>query len=200
MDILFHSPVKSLFPKALESWFALRQHNFRVSYFFNSKGLYPKEEIYQCLTDKLRLARELCLKENYDYLFSVDADIVLPENALELLIKRNKDIISGLWRLRPSRVQNSCLCARVAYQMPDKTIHWRFITKGPDFSPGEMIEAAAIGTSCLLISREALKKIRFISAKEGSLAKEAKDNGFKLFVDTGVECIHLEPTGKEIKI
>lgn len=61
MNILFHSPVLDFYPKAVKSWFALEKGDSRVSYFFNSMGVHPKDEIYQVLADKLNTARELVL-------------------------------------------------------------------------------------------------------------------------------------------
>ena len=41
----------------------------------------------------LKKARE----ENYDYIFSVDSDIILRKNSLKDLIKNNKDVIGKIW-------------------------------------------------------------------------------------------------------
>lgn len=200
VDILFHSPVLSSYPKAVKSWFVLEKGDSRVSYFLNSMGVCPRDEIYQVLADKLNTARELVLKENYDYLFSVDADIVLPKNALIRLLSWNRDIVSGLWRLRPSRGANSVLCARTETLASDGSLRFRFIEKDKDFTPGQLIKCATIGTSCLLMSRKALRDLKFFADGEGAFVKRAKEKGYDSFVDTGVKCIHLEPTGEEIRV
>ncbi|MBS3145757.1 hypothetical protein J4414_03075 [Candidatus Woesearchaeota archaeon] len=52
-----------------------------------------REKIIDCRN----VLREKVLDEGYDYFFSVEQDILLPKNAVELLLKENKKIITGIY-------------------------------------------------------------------------------------------------------
>ncbi|MCR4368494.1 MAG: hypothetical protein NUV67_01155 [archaeon] len=99
-------------------------------------------------------ARNECVKNalnnNSDYLFFLDADVLAPPNVIEELIKKEKDIISG-----PVHIKSP----------PYRPLAYR---KGkiqgtydldPQVEEEKLYEVDGVGGGCLLIKKEALKKI-----------------------------------------
>jgi len=43
------------------------------------------------------ILREKTLKENYEYLFLVDADVIPPKDVIEKLLRHNKKIVTGIY-------------------------------------------------------------------------------------------------------
>ena len=54
-------------------------------------------QIREKIVDCRNILREKALNEGYDYFFSVEQDILLPKNAIELLLKEDKKIITGIY-------------------------------------------------------------------------------------------------------
>ncbi len=50
--------------------------------------------IYDRLIHNRNALRQKALDEGYDYFFNVDQDIILPRNAIEVLVSHKRDVIS----------------------------------------------------------------------------------------------------------
>ena len=55
-----------------------------------------KEKIHKLINSR-NIIIDYALKNNYDYIFMMDCDVIPPENIIEELLKCNKDIVSGLY-------------------------------------------------------------------------------------------------------
>lgn len=51
----------------------------------------------EALARSQNFARELAIKEGYDYLLSLESDVLVPPNIVQLLLVRGKDVISALY-------------------------------------------------------------------------------------------------------
>ena len=60
----------------------------------------------------------------------------------------------------------------------------------------QLLEVFFTGLGCLLIHRSVLEKVKFNWAEDSFddavFAKDAQKQGFKVFVDTSVNCAHIQ--------
>lgn len=138
--------------------------------------------------------------KNYDYLFSVDSDIVLPKDTLTKMISADKDIISGLYIQRFSDRH----VLEIYHSTPGG---------GVTNTPYEWIEGRGIvpiagcGFGCVLVKSEVLKTMSYPHFKyhsaltmQGTVSEDvffctkARQHGFNIFADTSIICEHIGAT------
>lgn len=134
---------------------------------------------------------------NYDYVFCVDSDIVLPNDALKRLLKHNVDIVSGTYI---QRKPNECIPE--VYVENNKggitNIDSQLLQeKG-------LMEVAGCGFGCVLIKKNVLENIDYPQfeyhssidfkntiSEDIDFCIKAKNKGYKIYVDTNVKCEHI---------
>lgn len=148
-------------------------------------------------------ACQTALQHNFTWLFFLDDDVIAPPDAIPKLMSRGQDIISGLYFRRAEPIN-------MPVMLMDTKPKPSFIT---GFQPGSMIEADMVGAGCLLIHRRVLERVpppkfewtidydgihNAIRTDESDRASEdftfcrkCKRLGFKIAVDTSVQCIHV---------
>jgi len=151
---------------------------------------------------------ELCrsaLREGYDYVFFLDDDVLAPPYAIVNLMARNLPIISGMYfRRNPPH-------APVA-QIVNKDGMPRWLD---EFKIGELVEVCHVGAGCLLIQRNVFDKIGYPwfewlcdrydlpvpqrTSEDFTFCRKAKDAGYKIIVDTSVQCIHAGLSASSIE-
>jgi FkbM family methyltransferase len=138
--------------------------------------------------------------KRYDYLLSVDSDIVLPRDALKKMLAADKDIISGLYIQRIPGTQTVELymdtpgggCTNIPYSLLEN--------RG-------VVEIAACGMGCALIKSEVFRQMEYphFFYKEALTMKDtvsedvyfcmkARGIGFKVWADTTIKCDHIGAT------
>ena len=200
MKVLFHSPVLRFFPKAYRSWFRLEKKEVELDYFFTFYNPFLKERSRENIAWKMEKARKLVLEQEYDYLLNVEADIVLPTNALQKLLSNKKKVVSGLYRGRPSSFFNTCICARIYDPAGPQDSDDRYPEVEKDFRFGELIECCFLCFGCILIAKDILAQISFKKEIDVDFSHDLQTLKVPMYLDTGVKCIHIEPTGEEIKV
>ncbi|SKC84203.1 glycosyltransferase family 2 protein [Maledivibacter halophilus] len=187
----------------------IQKENAVDSYICNEDTHHWNEKLIWKVAKYKNRIIDYCKKNNYDYLFLIDSDIVLHPKTLNHLISTKKDIISEIfwtkWR------QDSSLLPQVwlydQYSMIEKgreeklsqreTSHRlnNFIEKLKE--PG-IYEVGGLG-ACTLISKKALNKgvnydeIYNISfwGEDRHFSIRAAVLGFKLYVDTTYPAYHI---------
>jgi FkbM family methyltransferase len=138
--------------------------------------------------------------KNFDYLFCVDSDIVLPNDTLVKMIAADRDIISGLYIQRFSD--------RHVLELYQHTFNG-----GTENIPYEHIEGRGIisiagcGFGCVLIKSKVLQTMQYphfvyksALQMEGTVSEDiyfcikAKEAGFSIFADTSIICEHVGST------
>jgi FkbM family methyltransferase len=134
--------------------------------------------------------------KKYDYLFSVDSDIVLPRDTLKKMIAANKDIISGLYIQRIPNTHKLEIymdtanngCTNIPYHLvKDRGV----------------VEIAACGMGAALIKSEVFQKLEYphfyykeaLTMKETVsedvyFCKKARNAGFTVWADSSIQCDH----------
>ncbi|WP_405153084.1 glycosyltransferase family 2 protein [Paenibacillus sp. FSL K6-0108] len=125
------------------------------------------------------------LKSDCDYLFSIDTDIIIPEQSLEQLIENDKDICAMLIRNHP-RIK--------AY---NAMIGGKHIS---DFREG-VIPVDLTG-AVYLIKREVVEAgVRYGShsiGEDAPFCEQAQQLGYELYVDTRLRPVHAYEKGVEL--
>ncbi len=138
------------------------------------------------------------LETNHEYLFFLDDDVIPPADAIINLLKHNADIVSGLYYRRAEPI------CPVMMKEVDGGAKW--IT---EFKQGELVQADLVGCGCMLIKRKVLEIMkppwfewrcdpwRFPNitpqercSEDYDFCRKARKLGFKIFVDTSVQCLH----------
>jgi FkbM family methyltransferase len=138
--------------------------------------------------------------KRYDYLFSVDSDIVVPRDALTKMINADKDIVSGLYIQRKPGQQIVELymntsnggCTNIPYAMLENT---------------GLVQVAACGFGCVLIKNTVFEKMPYphfvyqnaldhahTVSEDVYFCTKARSLGFEVWADTSIKCDHIGST------
>lgn len=138
--------------------------------------------------------------KRYDYLMSVDSDIVLPKDTLKKMLAADKDIISGLYI---QRIPNTHTL-EVYMDTPgggNINIPYEYINgRG-------IVEIAACGMGCCLIKSEVFRKMEYphflytsalnhrdTVSEDVYFCMKARANGFTVWADESIRCDHIGQT------
>ena len=140
-----------------------------------------------------RKARQFVLDNGYDYLFTVEADMVIPENALSKLLAVDTDVAYGLYCFR----NTSSWSAWTRLDLESG----RSLSKDIEIARmvwGTTIDVAGVGLGCTLIRRNVLEKLDFRTDELHSsfhndwlFAYDCQHNGIEQKCDTSVVCGHI---------
>jgi hypothetical protein len=147
------------------------------------------------------MAAKQALVDECDYLMFLDDDVLVPPDALDKLIKADKDIVAGLVIIRgyPFNV--------MAFKFFEDKDHNRNLTYFNELEKDvELQECDAVGFSCCLIKTDVYKEMEppyFVTGPYNTedvyfclKAQDMRDdNGIKpsIFLHTGVQCGHMMP-------
>jgi len=141
--------------------------------------------------DSRNILRRYCLENNYDYFLSLEQDVVPPKDIIEKLLKHDKEIVCGLYFYLGD--DDKTLLPMVwVHHHGEFAKRLRF----HEVPENELIEVITCGLGCVLIKKETLDKIRFryVEGKEPWddvwFCEDAREKGFKVYVDTGIRCKH----------
>lgn len=146
--------------------------------------------------DKSRCALvESAKNKKCDYVFFIDTDVLIPENALKNLIEMGKDIATGIYftKALPHRP--------VLRKYEDDTFfHWE-----DQILPHQKFKVGGAGMGCCLIKMSVFEKIQFPwfkfnwaewrgivgqGAEDLDFCKKALDAGFEIWANSDVLCGH----------
>jgi hypothetical protein len=140
-----------------------------------------------------RKAERIVMNEDYDYLLTVEDDIIPPPNALEKMIAVDSDIVYGVYCFRrglplinitkPGDLGES-------YSLQHNRQEWID-------SYGQIIPCGGLGFGCTLIKRDVFDVVSFHSESgtdtDSQLAHDARRLGLSQMCDTTVLCGHRRP-------
>lgn len=150
---------------------------------------------YLNCVDNRNEARRMFLGSDSDYCLFVDSDIVLPKNALSLLMSHGKDVMGGWYQEINS----------------DRWIAGRWIADNTFFNfrqiQPSVVKTDVVGMGCALVSRKVLEQVSFKPAIDvilkdesgvslilgecGAFGNDVAEMGFNLYMDGSVVCEHL---------
>lgn len=164
------------------------------------------------------LVRAYFLSRDYDYLFSLDSDVICPPDAIETLMRHQKEMVSGIYYsatiengqvvakpmlfVRPSDSEFEQLLQQPQFKQSfergkiKKADLFRPLTKQEVQEP-KLIEVVVAGLGVVLIKKEVLEKVAFTFDETKKATDDffffiaAEQAGYKLYADTTVKCSHL---------
>jgi hypothetical protein len=161
------------------------------------------EEKYENIAFKYNQAREMVLNGDYDALFTVESDMIIPPIALQRLTRIDTDVAYGLYVSRHG--YHNWLCADY---LTEKTA--TFISDDLDYcrkAYGSVIESEGVGMGCTLIWRRVLEKVEFrydakiqsdIRGQDWFFALDVDQALFEQKHDLGVVCGHINIDNRQV--
>jgi FkbM family methyltransferase len=133
--------------------------------------------------------------ENFDYLFSVDSDIVFSKDTLQKMLSYNVPMVSGLYIQRKPG-QHILELYRNGVNIPYEEIRGQ-----------GLIEVDGCGFGCVLVKSEVIRAIGYPQfvyksaldhantlSEDNYFCMKAKSLGFKIYADTNILCEHIGNT------
>jgi hypothetical protein len=171
------------YPK-LDMWFSKGDNPF-----FDSNGRHNIAHNYN-------KARQWVLDNGYDALITVEADMVIPPDAVTKMVKaaEDADVVYGLYVFKNATGWSAW--TELDYN------HGRSLSKDKNIARsvwGKTIEVAGVGNGCTLIKRNVLEKIAFRTDEENPgthqdwwFAIDCQTHGFRQVCDTSIVCGHID--------
>ena len=169
-------------------------YNFLKSKGLNVIKIENKGNKFENVFESRKKIVEEFLNGGYEYLFWVDSDVVLDENALNKLISCNKDIVSGVY-FSTFNYNGIKAILPVAYKFgPEEEL--RYPLQIPEMKKDDLMEVHSVGFGCCLIKRNVVEniKLRIIENTESTedviFCIDARKKNYKTYLDTCVLCRH----------
>ena len=198
--VLLYVPLYRDIPVARESWIKQQAPDTWVDVYIERYNPLEGQGAYPNLTVKSEIARQIVLASLYDYLFIVEDDIVLPDDALEKLLAVDKPIVVGLHRGRPETWGISGLCVKIADPDGPQDADDRPLELTDVKNRGEIISVTYGSQACMLITRELLLEFEGVIGKDYEISKRLPELKIPLLCHTGVLCGHVDETGQIIGV
>ncbi|MBI1972603.1 hypothetical protein HYS50_01205 [Candidatus Woesearchaeota archaeon] len=152
------------------------------------------------------LLRRLVLDEGYDYFLSLEQDIIPPEKVIELLMRHQQPVVSGVYykfftfrhTSSTGQVYEKKKAMPLLARSTSHPQQMHFIA-AEEVAGDSFFSVRYCGLGCVLIRRDVLERVAF-RVDTGPAGKAFDDvyfctdvlsQGFSLYVDTGVKCLHL---------
>lgn len=161
--------------------------------------------------------KDYFLNGDYDYLFTMDQDVIPPTNILEKLLQYNKEIITGVYFAYFLNKDKQIKCSPLLYKnltneefqifkeqnnIPENLTNKDFKRNVTieELQDKELIEVDYCGNGCCLIKREVLEKISYslidseikkqYTSDDINIWEDARKKGYKIYADTQSICMH----------
>ncbi|MFH1456348.1 MAG: glycosyltransferase [archaeon] len=136
--------------------------------------------------------RSKALSEGYDYLFTVDSDVILPSDVLTKLISHNKKVVCGLYYSR-YKINGIMMTLPVLWKFDGENIKF-FLPE--EVEKGQLLKIRATGSGCMLIHKDILKDFEFrwdekiMAFDDVFFCEDLIKAGQDLYCDTSIKCFH----------
>lgn len=157
----------------------------------------PKDELEanRNITRKYNTARNMALSGGFDALMTIEADMIVPPNALRRLSEVEADIAYGLYVSRHGRHPWLTLSKVTEDVRGSQGLGETWEERSRMW--GEVVETAGVGLGCTLIHRQVLERIQFrcedkYIANDWYFSVDARAAGFSQKHDCSVVCGHIQ--------
>ena len=159
-------------------------HDF---YLFDTENLFGSD--IEIITKARNKVREVFLKGNYDYLLSVDSDVIIPNYSIEKLLSAKKEIISFKVHFVKNGVEIPA-AFKFRYDKGVKIYTWSQLNRP------RILRVWGGSLAISLISRKVLEKVPYrcpnINYGEDYWFMRDLENRFAWFLDTSVRVNHVQ--------
>lgn len=160
----------------------------------------------EAITRGQEYARRLAVKEGYDYIMSLESDLIVIPHVIQSLIGNAKEYIGCLYYIGPEHRRMPCIT------VPEK--HEKYNLMGSrllrqeeydDYYMKGLFTVNNCGLGCTLIERRVFEKIAFMylpdlkTHSDAYYANAAWNNGFRVYVDTDIVLRHKNVDWNTVK-
>lgn len=188
MKVLIAVPTyESISPETFKSIYDLRsQHELAFEFI---KG-------YDCAKARNEIAKR-AVEIGADYVLMVDSDIILPQDAVDLLIEDNDSVVVGVYPRKNTNCGETELFKLGTYDYVNR------YTYSEVEKQQERFQIKGSGLGCAMIKTELFSKLsypyfKFVTYDDGDVLSEdlffcsnATQVGISIFADSRVKCGHL---------
>jgi GT2 family glycosyltransferase len=148
------------------------------------------------ITESYNYARDLFLKEGYDFMFTLEADIIPHKNIIEMLMDYHESIIGAPYFIGFDKDRKLCVFTGNKFKRKSKDgkyIEVYEFLDSNDLGKGIFYTPKGCGLGCLLIDREVIEKVKFRHEDvhcDTYFHQDAIALGYKVAVDTTLVVKH----------
>lgn len=163
--------------------------------------------LLQTLTDSHEACRLYAIKNEFDFMFHLETDIIPPLDVIERLLNNNKKVCSGTYDLfygtqrRPMIQIDEPYDRNIReYRNPDFIVE-----EEPLFFDGKVKQVYHAGLGCVLIHKSVFKEVEFRVDERYDMhtdtwfANDCYLLNINIYADTSIQCEHLNSTWLGIK-
>lgn len=142
------------------------------------------------------ILREYAIKNNYDYLLSLEQDVIPPEDIIEKLLRHNKKVVTGVYYIHNVMPDGKIHLVPLVNILEDNKKTMRTLNYSEINMP-RLLKIYSCGLGCLLIHKDILKEIKFRYVKEVDthddrwFCIDLHEKGIDLYCDNTIICKHL---------
>lgn len=139
------------------------------------------------------LLRDYAIKNGYDYLLSMEQDVIAPKDIIERLLAHKKSYVTTIVMHRKIIQGRPILFPMVCVPMENRPDRVRPVRMS-EIQAGKLFPIASAHLSCTLISVELLKQLTFRHTEKAYddviFCNDARALGITLFCDPTIEILH----------
>ncbi len=157
------------------------------------KAEYSERAIDRIVSSR-NILRQSALANNYDYLLSLEQDVIPPKDVIERLLSCNKKIIAGVYFGTKTRQGETKLIPYLGNSYQDK---YKLLNPDIIMNNSGLIRVDYCGLGCVLIHKDVLSEVEFKIQQprkgfdDTLFCQDALKKGFEIFADLSVKCKHL---------
>jgi cellulose synthase/poly-beta-1,6-N-acetylglucosamine synthase-like glycosyltransferase len=140
--------------------------------------------------------RTYALKNNYDYLFHLESDIMPPKDVIQRLMFHKKNVIGGVYYIAEGSGRRNIIYQHLELAPTHLTSIETLVSEEINLMDGEIKKVAQIGLGCVLITRKLLEKIHFRYENHRTCHPDTYFNedcysiNVPVYADTSIICSH----------
>lgn len=158
---------------------------------------YENETLAETMAECNNIISRYVLRNNYDYLFSLECDVFPPPAILSRLLAYNKPVISALYNI--GHYPERRLMVQCLEEVSPREMQIRNLTTKESllFVNGQCKQVFNAGLGCTLISRDVLHGYQFHAEPESGVHADTHfgydlfNRGIPWMVDTSLICKHF---------
>ena len=151
------------------------------------------------ITASRNILREKTIEEGYDYLFSLEQDVVPPRDVLLKLTRQEKKVISCIYFVH-NIIENKRELTPQAFVILEGKEHADLPSMRPlnsfELNSDKIMQIVSCGLGCVLIHKDILKQIKFRYDKnteafdDRPFCIDLYKKNIPIFCDTSIKCMH----------
>ena len=150
------------------------------------------------------ILRNYALEHDYDYLLSLEQDVLPPKDVIEQLLDVHQDIVSGITPHLLVKATTAQEIALIGIHDKNHPGSYTFFDYKNTLQYKGILPVNYCALGCVLLSRKVLEKIQFryeqvepsindlnVKWDDMCLCEDAEKEGFTIYANVGVKCEHL---------